>query len=212
MTFVPELNVLLTYAVAAFILFVTPGPDMSLFLSRTVSGGRKAGVATVLGTCTGCCVHTLGAALGISAILAASPAAFGVLKVACAVYLLWLAVDAIRNGSTLNLRGEPVSRSFWGTYATGFLVNLTNPKVLLFFLSFLPMFVTATDPHAAGKLIFLGLFFVALNGPLSILMVFAAERLIDYLKARPSVVRAIDWLFGGVFGFFALSILFTERR
>jgi threonine/homoserine/homoserine lactone efflux protein len=213
MTFVPEPAVLVSYAIASIVLFITPGPDMSLFLSRTVAGGRAAGFASVLGTTLGCCVHTLAAALGISALLAASGTAFTVLKVVSAVYLLWLAFDAIRNGSALNVRADKVPTANLRThFVTGLAVNLTNPKVLLFFISFLPMFVSASDPYAAHKLFFLGLMFVAINGPLSLLLVLVAERLIEFLKARPRILKGIDWLFAGVFGFFAMSILMTQRR
>ena len=213
MTAVPDLSILISYAIASVVLFITPGPDMSLFLARTVTGGRAAGLASVAGAILGCCIHTLAAAIGLSALLAASPAAFTVLKVASAGYLLWLAVDAVRNGSALNLqadRGKPTDLR--ATFVTGLCVNLTNPKVLLFFISFLPMFVDATDPYAGQKLVFLGLLFSAINGPLSVLLVLTAERLLAWLKARPRILRSIDWLFAGVFGFFAMSILFTERR
>src|SRR5215213_1150288 len=106
MTFLPDLAVLLAYSLACFVLFITPGPDMSLFLAKTVAGGRRAGMASMIGAMTGCCVHTLLAALGLSALLAASATAFTVLKVVGALYLLWLAVDAVRNGSALNLKAE----------------------------------------------------------------------------------------------------------
>src|SRR5919199_3583388 len=98
MTFLPEPAVLLTYTAACFVLFITPGPDMSLFLAKTVTGGRKAGLAAMLGAQAGCCVHTLLAALGLSALLAASATAFTALKVVGALYLLWLAIDAGRPG------------------------------------------------------------------------------------------------------------------
>src|ERR671916_2204898 len=106
MTFLPDWSTLLTYSVAAFVLFITPGPDMSLFLAKTMAGGRRAGMAAVLGAMAGCCVHTLLAALGLSALLAASVTAFTILKIVGAVYLLWLAVDAVRRGSALNLKSE----------------------------------------------------------------------------------------------------------
>ena len=101
MAFLPEPGVLLAYSLACFVLFVTPGPDMSLFLAKTLQGGREAGLASMLGAMAGCCVHTLLAALGLSALLAASAAAFTALKVVGALYLLWLAVDAVRHGSAL---------------------------------------------------------------------------------------------------------------
>src|SRR4051812_50184367 len=128
MTFLPDATVLVAYSVACFVLFVTPGPDMSLFLAKTVSGGRKAGIAAMLGAMAGCCVHTLLAALGLSALLAASATAFTVLKVIGALYLLWLAGDAVRPGSALQLKAE---RAGAGPLARAFLVcggvDLTHP-------------------------------------------------------------------------------------
>src|SRR3954470_5872230 len=139
MTFLPDPAVLLTYSLACFVLFITPGPDMSLFLAKTLTGGRKAGLASMLGAMTGCLVHTLLAALGLSALLAASATAFAVLKIVGALYLLWLAVDAVRHGSALSLkpgrpRPAPLGRTFW----LGVGINLTNPKIVLFFVTFLP--------------------------------------------------------------------------
>src|ERR671917_806361 len=106
MSFLPDRAVLLAYSLACFVLFITPGPDMSLFLAKTMAGGRRAGLAAMLGAMAGCCVHTLLAALGISALLAASATAFTLLKVIGALYLLWLAIDAVRNGSALNLKPD----------------------------------------------------------------------------------------------------------
>ena len=103
MVFVPEISVLLAYSLACFVLFITPGPDMSLFLAKTLSGGRKAGIAAMTGAMLGCVVHSLLAAFGISALIAASPSAFLALKIAGALYLFWLAIDAVRNGSAVNV-------------------------------------------------------------------------------------------------------------
>src|SRR5690606_24971673 len=116
MAFLPETSTLLAYSLACFVLFITPGPDMSLFLARTLAGGRRAGMASMLGAMTGCCFHTLLAALGVSALLAASITAFTILKVVGALYLLWLALDAVRKGSALQVRSEAkVEVSFWKT-------------------------------------------------------------------------------------------------
>jgi len=213
MTFLPDAAILVSYTLACFVLFVTPGPDMSLFLAKTVEGGRWAGIASMAGALTGACVHTLGAALGLSAVIATSATAFTALKIFGALYLLYLAWDALRNGSSLNIRTETrAAPDLKKTFLLGLGVNLANPKVILFFITFLPQFVSAADPHATGKLMFLGLYFVAFSVPLSILMILGAERLIDGLKARPRVMRAIDYLFASVFGAFALSILATQGR
>jgi threonine/homoserine/homoserine lactone efflux protein len=213
MTFLPDAATLLTYTVASILLFVTPGPDMSLWLSRTIVSGRRAGWAAMAGTNIGCIVHTLLAAFGVSALIAASATAFTVLKIVGAAYLLWLAVDAIRNGSSLNVRTDSVVKaSTLSSFMLGVTVNLTNPKVVLFFITFLPQFVSASDPHVTGKLLFLGLFFVLINIPLAIAMIWVAERLVTWLKARPRVLRGIDYSFAGVFAFFALKIAMTQGR
>src|SRR4051812_43230600 len=110
MTFMPDGPALLAYTAACAVLFLTPGPDMSLFLARTVAEGRQAGLAAMAGAMSGSLVHTVLAALGLSALLAASPTAFGVVKVVGALYLLWLAIDAVRHGSALNLRAGGTAR------------------------------------------------------------------------------------------------------
>ena len=94
----------------------------------------------------------------------------------------------------------------------GVTVNLTNPKVVLFFITFLPQFVSASDPHVTGKLLFLGLFFVLINIPGSFLIILGAEKLVNWLKSRPRVLRGIDFSFAGVFAFFAFKIVMTQGK
>jgi threonine/homoserine/homoserine lactone efflux protein len=99
-----------------------------------------------------------------------------------------------------------------GHYLTGIGINILNPKIALFFLTFLPQFVSANDPHAPGKLLFLGLFFLAVAIPIILPMIFAADRFAAALRARPRVTRTLDWLFAGVFGAFAVKILTAQAR
>jgi threonine/homoserine/homoserine lactone efflux protein len=213
MTFLPDTSTLLAYSLASILLFITPGPDMSLFLARTMASGRQAGLASCMGANMGCLVHTFLAAFGISALVAASATGFLILKIVGAAYLLWLAVDAIRNGSSLNV-GVVVEKKIspLNSFLMGVTVNLTNPKVVLFFITFLPQFVQAGDPHVRAKLLFLGLYFVVINVPLSILMVLGAEKLVVWLKTRPRILRGIDYTFAGVFAFFALKIATTQGK
>ena len=213
MVFIPDTATLLAYSIASVILFITPGPDMSLFLSRTIVSGRRAGIASAVGANLGCVVHTLLAAFGVSALIAASATGFLVLKIVGAAYLLWLAVDAIRNGSSLNVKDGEVSEvSALNSFMLGLTVNMTNPKVVLFFITFLPQFVSASDPHVTGKLLFLGLYFVVINIPLSVLMIWGAEKLVVWLRQRPRVMRGIDFTFAGVFAFFALKVALTQGK
>jgi len=212
MTFVPDLPVLISYSVACFLLFITPGPDMSLFLSKTLAGGRRAGMAALVGALLGCGVHTVLAALGISALLHASETAFSVLKIFGALYLLWLAFSAVRSGSAFNMQEEERAQTpFWRNMLIGIGFNLTNPKVILFFVTFLPQFVQVGDPHATGKLLFLGLYFIAFSFPLAVLLIFGADKVVGVLRGNPKVLRVIDYTFAGLFGAFALKILTLSR-
>lgn len=213
MTFLPDLGTFLAFTLAAFVLTITPGPDMTLFLGRTLSEGRRAGFAAMFGACCGIVIHTTLAAFGISALIAASPDAFLALKFAGAAYLVYLAVQAIRKGSTLNLAkrfGQP--HSLASNWLTGLGINLLNPKIILFFVTFLPQFVSAKDPFAPEKLFFLGIYFIVFAVPLGSLMILAADRLAAALKRRPRVMRGIDWLFASVFSAFAIRILLIEGR
>ncbi len=213
--FIPSFTVLSIFTLASFVLFLTPGPDMSLWLSKTISGGRSAGIAAMVGTNLGCCVHSLLAAFGISVLINASPVAFNAMKVVGAGYLLWLAYQAIRKGSMLKTSVETPEASrtaLLPTFLSGLTVNLSNPKVVLFFVTFLPGFVEASDPHVQGKLLFLGLYFVAINLPFSALFILAAERLVSTIKANPKIMRTIDYVFAGVFGIFALTIIRAQAK
>ena len=213
MTFLPDTPTLLAYSLACFVLFITPGPDMSFFLAKTIQGGRRAGIAAMSGASLGNLGHSLAAAFGLSALIAASPTAFTAVKVIGALYLLWMAWDAIRNGSALNIAGGDVQQlPVVKTFLQGLGVNLTNPKIILFYLTFLPQFVSPGDPHAQGKLLFLGFYFVAFAMPLAIGLILIAERFITTMRKNARLMRAIDYSFAGVFSIFAGQILLTKGQ
>ena len=203
---------LMMFIAAGWLLNLTPGPDVLYIVTNALRSGTRAGIVAGLGITAGCFVHIFAAAVGVGALLAASATAFTVLKIAGALYLLWLAVDAVRHGSALKVSVDrPASASFWRSFVLGVGINLTNPKVVLFFVTFLPQFVEAGDPHASGKLLFLGLYFVAFSAPLAALMILTAERVIALLHDRPRLLRAIDYGFAGLFSAFALRILVASR-
>lgn len=214
MAFVPDLATLLAFAAASLILAVTPGPDMTLFVSRALAEGRRSGLACVFGAMTGIAVHTSLVALGLSALVVASPTAFLALKIAGAVYLLWLALQALRDGSVLRVDGGKAAarRSFRQNWLQALAVNLLNPKIIIFFMTFLPQFVSAGDPAVRGKLFFLGALFVLVSLPVTVAMVIVADRLAIWLNANPRIMRVVDYLFGGVFSAFAVKILMTQGR
>ncbi|MEL6947412.1 MAG: LysE family translocator [Pseudomonadota bacterium] len=214
MTFLPDLSTFFAFSLAAIVLAITPGPDMTLFLSRALRHGTASGIVSMLGATVGTMVHTVLAVAGISALIAASPVAFGVLKIVGALYLLWLAYQAVFQGSTFQLDAGPARKpvSLWRSFMTGIGVNLLNPKVVLFFMTFLPQFVTASDPAAWSKMLVLGLYFGVLTAPLMAVMIFAARGFADALQRRPAISRGIDYVFGSIFCLFAVRILFAEGR
>lgn len=210
--FIPSLGTLAAFTLAAIALTVTPGPDMTLFLGQTVANGRKAGFMSMAGACSGIVVHSLAAAIGLSALIAASPQAFEVLKWVGAAYLAYLAFDVLRNGSGLTGEAPGKSGSLKKAYFKGVMINLLNPKIILFFVTFLPQFVSPTDPHASGKLLFLGLFFLVISVPIITPMIFGAERISGFLRGSKKATRIFDWVFAGVMGGFALKLLATQAR
>ncbi len=211
--FIPDPAVIAAFALATLVLAITPGPDMALFISRTVNYGRPHGVAAVMGTSTGLLVHTMLAALGISLLLIAAPTAFFVLKIAGALYLFWLAIQAVRQGGGITLlaraKRQPTLRQ---SYLTGIGINLTNPKIILFFVTFLPQFVSRDDAQASGKLLFLGAEFLIVSVPVVIAIVVFAEWIGALLTRSEKVQRLLNWSFAAVFAGFAVAILTLEGR
>lgn len=208
---IPSAGALLAFTAAALVLTITPGPDMSLFLSRAISDGRAAGFACMFGAFSGIVVHTMAAAFGLSALLAASTQLFFLVKLAGAGYLIWLAVQAVRHGSALSLdAGTSKERSMLRHWLTGVGINLLNPKIVLFFVTFLPQFISAGDSQAAGKLIFLGLYFMILAIPITTMLILAAGRFAAALKTNPRIMKLIDWVFAGIFSAFAVKIILTR--
>jgi threonine/homoserine/homoserine lactone efflux protein len=213
MDFLPNLPTLIAFTAASLLLALTPGPDMTLSISRALAQGRGPALFVVVGTSTGILIHTLLVAFGISALITASPTAFFILKTGGAGYLLWLAIQAVRSGSNLSVeKVEGAKGSAFGNISTGLWVNLLNPKIIIFFMTFLPQFVTAGDPAVTEKLIFLGAFFIVVCSPVNVLVILAADRLAGWLQANPKVLRGIDYTFAGVFSIFAVKIFLTQTR
>jgi threonine/homoserine/homoserine lactone efflux protein len=211
--FIPELPTLLAFALASVVLAITPGPDMALQLSRTVNYGRAHGLMVGLGAMSGVAVHTTLVALGISVLIVAAPVLFLALKIAGAGYLIWLAYQAIVHGGGLRIAAAaPKIPTLRQSFLTGVGINLLNPKVVLFFVTFLPQFVERTDPAAPQKLLFLGVEFIAISVPLMVLTVLLAEQLARVLTSSRWVQRALNYSFAAVFATFAVVILSAQAR
>ncbi|RWK90330.1 MAG: LysE family translocator [Mesorhizobium sp.] len=213
MSFIPDTSTLIQFAIATLILAITPGPDMTLFVSRTLSQGRATGFASMAGALTGTLVHTTLVVVGVSALIVASPMAFFTLKIFGAGYLVFLAWQAVTKGSAFSPEKKTGPQiSLFRSWAAGLGVNLLNPKIILFFMTFLPQFVSVHDSNAPGKLFFLGITFIVLSIPVTAPMVLAAEKFAAAMKASPRVTRVVDYLFGGVFSAFALKILTAQAK
>ncbi len=213
MDFIPSLPVFLAFSLALLLLAITPGPDMTLWISRSLRDGRAIGLMTLAGTSFGISIHTMLVAFGISALIVASPTAFLLLKTGGAAYLLWLALQAVRHGSNFVIKADgDAAVSKKGAFLNGLWVNLLNPKVIIFFMTFLPQFVTATDPNVTGKLIFLGLWSIILSLPIGIGIVYGADFMSNWLQNNRKVLRGIDYTFAGVFSIFAVKIFMTQAK
>jgi len=212
-SFIPPFATILTFALASIVLIITPGPDMALQLSRSINYGRAHGMMTFLGTMLGLLVHSALVALGISILIVAAPPIFLALKIVGGVYLLWLAWQAIRKGGGFHLAAAAKQQpTLWQSFLAGVMIDLLNPKVVLFFVTFLPQFVDRHDGDAPGKLFFLGAEFILVSIPFGVLTVIAADRVARVLTGAKWVQRALNWGFAGVFTTFAGVILAAQAR
>ena len=152
-------DTILTFFAASVLLALSPGPDNVFVLLHSAVHGRKAGLLVVLGLCSGLLFHTAAVALGLAALLAASSTAFTVLKLAGAAYLLYLAWGAWHAPAGLGDAHEAGALSPWQTYLRGVVMNVTNPKVAIFFLAFLPQFAAPERGNVALQVVLLGAIF-----------------------------------------------------
>jgi threonine/homoserine/homoserine lactone efflux protein len=210
--FFPSPSLAAGYLIVCVLLAATPGADMALFLSRTLSGGRGQGFAAQAGANAGLVVHTFAAALGLSALLAASAQAYQAVKIAGAIYLLWLAYGALRHGTALRLRPKNGGGGRRGAFLNGLLINITNPKIVLFFVTFLPQFIDARDVHASTKLFALGFGFLVITTIVNAVVILVAGRFVAAAKANPRALRWFDYGFAALMSAFALRLAWSEAQ
>lgn len=199
------------FALTVFLLNATPGVDMALTVASTLRGGWRQGVAVVLGINLGCVLHSLAAAFGLAALLAASSEAFALIKWAGALYLLYVAWGMARAGMRPpTAQAAPVlAPSFQRAVWQGFWTNALNPKVALFFLALLPQFIAADAPSKTGAFLFLGAWFVLQGGLFSLALV-ALSALARRLPARPGLGRALNLGGAGLFAFLAARLALAK--
>ena len=208
-TSVPEPSTLLLFAVSALALVAVPGPNLIYIVTRSIDQGRGAGVASALGVETATLVHIAAAAAGLSAALASSATAFTVVKYAGAAYLVFLALRAFRERGDEAERAPAAGRR---VFAQGFVVNLLNPKVALFFLAFLPQFVDPGAGAAWTQVIVLGGLLAAIGLSVDLMYALAAGSLGGLIRGNAAVARWRGRMAGAVYLALAAVTLAGGRR
>jgi threonine/homoserine/homoserine lactone efflux protein len=208
------------FAATVFVVNATPGVDMIFVGTRTLRHGVAGGIAAALGVAAGCVVHSLAAAFGLAALLAASSAAFALLKWAGAAYLLWLAFamwrSAMATGDRAAVDGAvavapaTAGTSGWALFRQGLLTNVLNPKVAIFFLALLPQFIDSAAPDKLLAFLFLGTWFVVQGGLFLVAFVVLVAPLRRW-GANASLRRGLNAVGAGLFAWLALRLALVER-
>ena len=208
------------FVVAVMLLSVTPGPDTAYIVGRSVAQGRGAGVVSALGIAIGCVVHTLACAFGLTALLAASATAFTIVKFAGAIYLIYLGVRLVfakpaaakagdNQAEETGVRAAP--KSLQQLFAQGFVTNVLNPKVVLFFVSFIPQFVAADSAHKTLAFLALGFVFVLVSTFWNTIVAWIAGSVTQRFSGKPSVKRWLDRVVGSAFVGLGIKLATSHR-
>jgi threonine/homoserine/homoserine lactone efflux protein len=186
------------FIAASVLLALAPGPDIVYVLTRSIAQGRKAGLAAAAGFATGCIFHTLLAVLGVAALIRSSPVAFDVVRYAGAAYLVWIGIQALRHASSFSLTAEGGEAKALATiFKQSVVGNALNPKVTLFFLSFLPQFVNTQAGHVEAQMGLLGVVFMAVTIVVFGAIAYFSGFLGDALRRKPAIARRLN-IFAGV--------------
>ncbi len=201
------------FTLATLLLALTPGPNMIYCVSRTLVQGRRAGLTSLGGVLLAFLVHLVAAALGLTALLIAVPFAFDAIRLAGAAYLLWLAWQAVKPGGEAPfapraLPADPPGRLF----RMGFLTNLLNPKVAMFYLSFFPQFIHPERGPVLWQSATLGAVQIASSAAVNGTLILGAAGITAVLSRSQGWLRAQRYLMGSVLAALALRIAFTERK
>jgi len=201
-----------TFLTAAFLLNLSPGPDMAFILGQTARGGMKTGFSAMFGIWSGAFLHVVFAALGLSAVLATSSTAFSVVKWAGTVYLVWLGVQALRSkGAVYSAQTRIPARSLKRIYQQGVLVAALNPKVAIFFLAFLPQFVEAGAGPVSAQLFLHGSLIIAVAAFVEPPLVVVGGKLTGYLGNNARVSRWMDRGLGALFVGLGIKLATSDR-
>ncbi len=191
-------------------LTLAPGPDNIFVMTQGIARGRKPAIVTALGMCSGISVHTSAAAFGISAIFYSSIIAFNIVKYAGAAYLIYLAYKTLKERSAIS-PVNPDERSSASLFKRGFIMNVLNPKVAMFFLAFLPQFVSADAGYLPFQMLTLGLIFMIQAIIIFSLIGYFSGTIGGFIISRPNIARQFSFLTAGVFASLGIRLALTER-
>lgn len=204
-------DLMLLFIAASAALAVAPGPDNIFVLTQSALHGKKAGLFVTLGLCTGLLVHIAAVTLGVAALLNTSVVAFTVLKVLGAGYLLYLACQAFRAGSTeINVANKSPLNSR-ALYLRGILMNVSNPKVAIFFLAFLPQFVDPSRGLVAAQIVMLGIAFMITALIIFSTISWASGYIGDWLRGSPRTQIVMNRMSGVVFIVLACRLALSRQ-
>ena len=209
--FFPEFNQLLIFMTAVVILNLTPGADVLYVANQTLSKNKTYGIAAALGISTGIFFHVLAASFGLSEIVQYSPKLFITIKTIGAVYLLYLAWDAFK-AKEFGLKESRSSNTIMNSYYKGILTTLLNPKVVLFFLTFLPQFTTPERGDLRLQLLCLGGLFLLSGTIVNIGYAFCFHKIKQFLLVKKWFSQLLNKLTAVLFTFFACKLLLAESR
>jgi threonine/homoserine/homoserine lactone efflux protein len=196
---------------AAGVLALMPGPGIFYVAARTLAGGRGEGLASSFGTGLGGFVHILGGAVGVSALVMASADAFTVLKIAGALYLVYLGIKTWREADAAPELGNGPAVGVRRAFKEGVIVEALNPKTAAFFLAFLPQFVDPAAGNVAMQFIVLGTVSVALNTAVDVVVTYAASAVRNRLAARPIIIRRMRQSSGGILCALGIGLALAKR-
>ncbi len=204
---------LLMFAAACLVMVLTPGPNMIYLISRSICQGRKAGVTSLLGVVAGFFVHMLAAAIGLTAVFLAVPLAYEALKWAGALYLLWMAWQAVRPGArspfdARELLPDAPSR----LVLMGFLTSVLNPKVAMFYLSIFPQFISPEHGSLFIQSILLGLTQISVSFTVNLLIALFASGIAVWFVRNPLWLAVQRYVMGGVLAALAVRLMLEQRK
>jgi threonine/homoserine/homoserine lactone efflux protein len=204
----------LLFLSAAIAINITPGPAMVYILSRTIAQGRKIGIASSLGVCSGSLVHIFAAAFGLSAILATSAMSFSIVKYVGAAYLIYLGIRALKSkrisfDNPVNLQEHS---TFWKAFRQGVLIDILNPKVAIFFMAFLPQFVRPELGHAPGQILILGFLVILIGMVIESVLVLTAARTTIFFRNNSQFFTLLDRILGSMLICLGIRLALIENH